>query len=151
MLSHHSPGDDESFAAICREQRWKRTIQRRAVFNYLCGNREHPSVESIWHGVRAAVPDVSLDSVYRILDDFSSAGLIRRLEGMKVIRYDPDTRPHEHFVCSRCGRMDDFTCLDPDWVSEHCHGFGQIDSVELTVRGVCRLCLEKDHSAGGKR
>ncbi len=150
MLTNFSPGDDEAFAAICREQRWKRTTQRRAVFNFLCGNRGHPSVESVWHGVRAALPDVSLDSVYRILDDFSAAGIIRRLEGAKMLRYDSDTRPHEHFVCSRCGRMDDFACIDSERVAEHCREFGDIEAVELTVRGVCRVCLEHDSAAAGR-
>jgi Fur family peroxide stress response transcriptional regulator len=150
MLVTFSPGNDESFAAICREQHWKRTVQRRAVFNFLCGNRDHPSVESVWHGVRAALPDVSLDSVYRILDDFSAAGVVSRLEGAKVIRYDADTRPHEHFVCYQCGRMDDFTCLESELVAERCREFGRIEAMELTVRGTCRLCLEKHDSAGSK-
>ncbi len=101
MLSDHAAGDDASFTALCKKHCWKRTAQRRAVFTYLCGNREHPTVDTVWRRVRTTVPDVSLDSVYRILDDFAGAGVIRRLEGAKVIRYDADTRPHEHFVCSR--------------------------------------------------
>ncbi len=89
----------------------------------------------------AVLPDVSLDSVYRILDDFSGSGLVRRLEGVKVIRYDADTSAHEHFVCSRCGAMFDFSCLDAEKVAGLCGEFGQVDSVELTVHGVCGDCL----------
>lgn len=150
MLSHIVPGNDDAFTAICRDHHWKRTSQRRAVFNFLCGNREHPTVESVWQGVRVHLPDVSLDSVYRILDDFSAAGIIRRLEGAKVIRYDSDTNPHEHFICSQCGRMHDFTCLEPESVVDRCREFGRIDAIELTVHGTCRLCLEKHDSAGSR-
>ncbi len=141
MLLGLTKSDNAAFSAICRERNWKRTSQRRAVFNYLCGNREHPTVETVWRGVRTMLPDVSLDSVYRILDDFSNAGLVRRLEGAKVIRYDADTRAHEHFVCSQCGVMLDFACLDAEKVAGLCGSFGRVDSVELTVHGVCGSCL----------
>ncbi len=141
MLAGLSKGDDAAFSSICRERNWRRTAQRRAVFAYLCGNREHPTVEAVWRGVQTVLPDVSLDSVYRILDDFSGAGLIRRLEGAKVIRYDADTGAHEHFACGRCGRMFDFSCLDASQVAALCGVFGTVDSVELTVHGVCRDCM----------
>lgn len=148
MLAHLLD-EDQPFTVLCREHRWKRTVQRRAVFRYLCGNREHPTVEMVWRRVRETVPDMSLDSVYRILDDFAGVGVIRRLEGAKVIRYDADTSPHEHFVCGRCGWMYDFACLEPDAVAGLCRDFGRVESVELTVRGVCRECMESE--AAGKR
>ncbi|MCD8140558.1 MAG: transcriptional repressor [Planctomycetaceae bacterium] len=141
MLHAIAPDNDRPFTDICRQHNWKRTVQRRAVFTYLCGNHDHPTVETVWRRVRDTLPDVSLDSVYRILDDFSSVGLIRRLEGAKVIRYDADTRPHEHFVCDRCGRMHDFACIEPEEVVAKCRDFGRVDSVELTVHGLCRDCL----------
>lgn len=145
MLVDLIKGEDAPFSEICREQNWKRTSQRRAVFNCLCGNREHPTVEAIWRRVRETLPDVSLDSVYRILDDFSEAGLVRRLEGAKVIRYDADTTPHEHYVCTKCGCMFDFHFLDTPRVAEMCHEFGRVSSVELTVHGLCRLCGQKEN------
>lgn len=141
MLCEYSGADDAPFAALCREHNWKRTSQRRAVFSCLCGNREHPSVEAVWRRVRATLPDVSLDSVYRILDDFAGVGVIRRLEGARVIRYDADTRPHGHFVCGRCGRMEDFACPEPGAAAALCRDFGRVESVELTVHGVCGHCL----------
>lgn len=144
-------GDDAAFSAMCREHTWKRTVQRRAVFMFLCGNREHPTVESVWRGVRTSLPDVSLDSVYRILNEFSDAGVIRRLDAVKIIRYDVDTEPHEHFICSQCGRMRDFTLQQPAAAAERCREFGRVDSMELIVRGICRLCLEKQDSGGSRK
>lgn len=148
MLLYHSiENDDAPFAAMCKEHRWKRTVQRRAVFKYLCGNREHPTVEMVWQRVQESVPDVSLDSVYRILDDFAGVGVIHRLEGAKVIRYDADTRPHEHFVCNRCGTMFDFACVDAPMVAERCRDFGRVDAVEMNVWGVCHKCLAAENAA----
>lgn len=148
MLLLNTPGDDVAFSAMCREHSWKRTSQRRAVFNYLCGNHDHPTVETVWRGVRKTLPDVSLDSVYRILDDFAEAGVIRRLAGGKVIRYDSDTTPHEHFVCRRCGVMHDFRGMDVGRVMACCGEFGKVESVELTVSGVCRQCLAEAGQLG---
>lgn len=140
MLSKFTCGDDASFNAICRENGWKRTAQRRAVFNCLCGNREHPSVESVWNMIRKHLPDVSLDSVYRILDDFASVGLLRRLDSDKVIRYDSDTGQHGHFVCTECSRMFDFNFGAGEQAAGLCGEFGCVTSVEVNVRGVCNGC-----------
>lgn len=149
MLVEQIQGDDLPFTSVCRAQGWKRTVQRRAVWNCLCGNREHPSVEMVWQKVRGSIPDVSLDSIYRILDDFAAAGIIRRLEGSKVIRYDSDTKPHEHFICTECSRIFDFAYVEQERVGSLCREFGSVESVELTVRGMCRMCLLKRELEGG--
>lgn len=140
MLINITCGDDSSFTEICRQNGWKRTIQRRAVFNCLCGNRSHPSVETVWTIIRQHIPDVSLDSVYRILDDFSAAGIIRRLDGGKVIRYDSDTGQHGHFTCVRCAKMYDFDFTEAERAAQKCDGFGSIIAVEMNVRGICKDC-----------
>ena len=150
MLADIDANDDKTFSFVCQEHNWKRTAQRRAVFGYLCGNRDHPTVETIWRGVKVTMPDISLDSIYRILDAFSEAGLIRRLEGAKVIRYDSDTQSHEHFVCTQCERMFDLGSLEIERVIKSGCEFGRIETVELIARGTCRLCLEKQESAGSK-
>lgn len=151
MLVDFLPGEDAHFNVVCREQGWKRTMQRRAVWDCLCGNREHPTVEMVWRRVQERLPDVSLDSIYRILDDFSEIGIIRRLEGSRVVRYDADTSPHEHFVCIICGNVFDFAYVEQDRVAALCHAFGVAEHVELTVRGHCRGCFEKKTDESGRR
>lgn len=140
MLTDIIAGDDASFTKICRDNGWKRTVQRRAIFNCLCGNRQHPSVESVWNGIKAHLPDVSLDSVYRILDEFAAAGVVRRIEGSKIIRYDAETRPHGHFICGECGRMVDFDLDDDEAAARICDRFGSVKTVEVNVRGTCMDC-----------
>lgn len=149
MLVDQIQGDDTPFTAVCRQQGWKRTVQRRAVWNCLCGNRDHPSVEMVWQKVKNSIPDVSLDSIYRILDDFAIAGIIRRLEGSKVIRYDADTTLHEHFICTSCSRIFDFAYVEQDRIGSLCRDFGTVESVELTVRGMCRMCVVKRELSSG--
>ena len=140
MLVQFTTNDDTAFQEMCRKNGWRRTIQRRAVFNCLCGNRDHPSVETVWQTVRENLPDVSLDSIYRILDDFAEAGVIRRLESGRVIRYDSDTGSHGHFVCTVCGRLLDFDHPGLRQLADACRGVGDIDTIELNVRGRCHRC-----------
>lgn len=151
MLANMISGEDTYFTTVCREQGWKRTVQRRAVWDYLCGNREHPSVEMVWRRVKDRLPDVSLDSIYRILDDFAEVGIIRRLDGAKVVRYDSDTAPHEHFICIECGRIYDFAYVDQDSILSLCNSFGVVHKMEVTVRGTCKTCLDSRNSLAGYR
>lgn len=95
----------------------------------------------VWTNVRRHLPEVSLDSVYRILDEFAAIGLLRRLESDRIIRYDSDTTPHAHFLCSNCGRMFDFHHAEAGSVSEICRQFGTVTVVELSVRGICHHCI----------
>jgi Fe2+ or Zn2+ uptake regulation protein len=132
------------FQDLCRKNRWRRTAQRRAIVEYLCGNKNHPTVEMAWRELRKSLPELSLDSVYRILDELSAAGHIRRFENSRVIRYDPDLKPHGHFVCRRCGRMFDFPSDAANESGAACVEFGDVESVEVHVNGVCKDCLKEE-------
>lgn len=142
MLPHNDA--DTVFITLCRERNWRRTAQRRAVFSYLYGNKEHPSVEMIWQHVKRMVPDVSLDSIYRILREFTVAGVVKTLESGDMRRYDPNIVEHDHFLCTRCGRMHDFHFLDSEQARRECGRFGRVESIELQVRGVCRDCMSRE-------
>ncbi|MDR1535374.1 MAG: transcriptional repressor [Planctomycetota bacterium] len=134
---------NEAFRIFCRRHGWRRTSQRRMVFSCLHGNLDHPRVDMVWDWVRERLPEMSLDSVYRILDEFAAAGAVRRLEIGKVMRYDFDLAPHGHYVCLECGRIRDFPLDLFPGVEEACRGLGEVTSVELLVRGKCRACRER--------
>lgn len=141
MPSSNSPEEmDERFRGVCHKNKWKCTAQRRSVFTYLYGNKTHPTVEMVWTNARRRLPDMSLDSVYRILGEFAAVGLVRRLEGARVIRYDPDTTPHAHFLCVECGRMFDIAHAKTEGIDDDCRRFGRVLAVELSVRGLCHAC-----------
>lgn len=86
------------------------------------------------------MPDLASDTIYRILDDFVEAGLLRRLEGHRVLRYDTNASEHDHFICTVCGRLFDFTAPDRQTLPSACDSFGSVTSVEVQVRGVCKDC-----------
>jgi Fur family transcriptional regulator, ferric uptake regulator len=87
-------------------------------------------------------------TVYRILEDFSQRGLIRKIpvEG-KGARYELACEhhpPHPHFQCRACGEVE---CLDPvslERVWQELKGpLGHLaDRLEIRVAGLCRRCRE---------
>ncbi len=136
----------ECFDELCRGQGWRRTIQRSCIFEYLWRNSEHPGAEQVFQAVRSKIPAVSLDSVYRILNEFAEVGVIRRLENYEMIRFDPNLNEHYHFICEKCGKIIDIEANNDRLTSEPYRFAGEIKNFELRIRGICHQCLSRnDH------
>lgn len=138
----------ERFYDICRKVGMKATNQRLAVFRYLQGNKEHPGVDAAWLAVRQELPTISRESVYRVLNDFASFGLITILDHPDTVaRYDANPARHDHFYCVECGKFYDFEITElPELVNAAIPGVGRIDFAEVRVRGVCNECLSRKAS-----
>ena len=88
-------------------------------------------------------------TVYRILDLLVKNGLLDRLSSFGRASYyglapNDHHRPHPHFFCKICGRVD---CLTPDSleidISQLWKTFpGEIEKVETRVIGICKDCLK---------
>ena len=134
---------EQNFAALCRANGWKRTPQRMAVFRYMHGNRLHPSVDQVWKQVRTALPSVSRESVYRILNEFSGAGVIVRLDQFEQARYDAETGTHGHFICTVCKKITDFPLSEPIKIPPEIVP-GGVCHIELRLAGICSACRRKE-------
>lgn len=102
----------------------------------------HPSAERIFREVRQALPRVSLGTVYRNLQRLADEGRIGvvRLDGQPT-RYDPTATPHDHFVCDRCGRLDDLVAGRPAGGIRAARDAGhEVTGHLLVVHGRCRSC-----------
>ena len=119
------------------------TYQRIVIFEEVAKSRDHPDAETVLRGVRDRVPTVSLDTVYRTLWMLNAMGLITTVGSPREkVRFDADVSPHHHFVCSRCGAVYDVHCpeLGPLDAPDEIEGVGQVQSVRLGLRGLCRRC-----------
>ncbi|HHV62715.1 MAG TPA: transcriptional repressor [Firmicutes bacterium] len=95
-------------AKILREHGLRVTPQRIAIYEALAGTKEHPSVEALYDRLRPRHPGLSLNTIYKTLQAFASAGLVRKLATHEDMhRYDANPEPHTHMVCIECGRVDD--------------------------------------------
>ena len=132
----------QRFLEICRQQGWKCTSQRLSVYDFICENYTHPTVDVVWSHVKINMPSITRESIYRILNEFASCGIIHRLDHIESARYDGQTGPHGHFICTQCGVIQDFAL--PKTVAIPQNAFsGDVDHLELRVTGICSTCKNK--------
>ena len=91
-------------------------------------------------------PDISLATVYRNLNLFKEQGLIQSLGTVKgVERFDGNTAPHVHYICTGCGRVVDLPGLsvpeDLNHAAEAESG-GRVAACQLTFTGLCGKCSQ---------
>ncbi len=142
------------FAETCRRQGLKVTHQRMEVFRELAASDEHPDAETVYERVRKRLPTVSCDTVYRTLSTLEAQGLVSRTEVLGgPARYDANTAPHHHFVCTACGGIRDFhsDALDVLPIPRSVESLGRIESAHVQVRGVCSACAARKRKAGRRR
>ncbi len=99
-------------AGIIREHGYKLTPQRHAVLKVIASTHDHLTPEAIYEKVRQANPEIGLVTVYRTLDLLSDLNLVCRFhaaDGCRSYMMRRPTEHHHHLVCSRCGRVVDFT------------------------------------------
>jgi Fur family peroxide stress response transcriptional regulator len=133
----------EEFRRLCREAGLRMTPQRLEIFREVARTDDHPDVESVRKRIRDRLPNVSPDTVYRTLALFEKLGLIRRIELLcDRARFDANTTRHHHFVCSECGRIEDFVSDEMDSYEPpaEVRSLGNVKSVHLQLRGVCNSC-----------
>jgi Fur family transcriptional regulator, peroxide stress response regulator len=141
----------ERFQAACRKAGVKLTHQRLEIFREIAGSTEHPDTETVYRGVRARVPTVSLDTVYRTLWLLDGLGLITTLGPRREsVRFDPNLEQHHHFLCVQCGRALDFESADLNAlpIPASVKKYGNVTATHVEVRGVCAACA-KETAAGG--
>ena len=89
----------------------KATQPRIKILNVLEQNREqHMSAEDVYRALMAAGDDLGLATIYRVLMQFESAGLVIRhhfAEGHAVFELDSGEH-HDHILCLDCGKVTEF-------------------------------------------
>ena len=126
------------------ERTSKHFRKRDAILNCVRCTTTHPGAEWVFEHVRQEVPDISLATVYRNLSLFKDQGLITSLGTVKgVERFDGNTEPHVHFICTGCGCIVDLPQIS---VPEELNAAvsrdsgGRVDSCQLTFTGICGEC-----------
>lgn len=86
----------------------KRSVQREAILDTLRSLKSHPTAEELYSLLRISMPNISLATVYRNLEQFSRAGIILKLDcGGELKRFDGNTDIHPHLRCNTCGAVSD--------------------------------------------
>ena len=126
----------------------KVTLPRLKVLEILeTASTRHLSAEDVYKSLLGMGEDIGLATVYRVLTQFESAGLVSRLSidsGHAVFELEDGTH-HDHLLCVRCNRIEEFT----DEVIEQRQraiaiekGFDMTDH-SLYIYGVCAECQKE--------
>jgi Fur family transcriptional regulator, peroxide stress response regulator len=117
------------------------TPQRYAVMAFLMEHTEHPTAAEIFKAVNRVDPRSSRATTYNNLRDMVRAGLVREVavEGRSA-RFDAKGMRHHHFICDRCGNVEDMEWYDVPRPALGSLGKRILLECELIFRGLCTKC-----------
>jgi Fur family ferric uptake transcriptional regulator len=126
----------------------KVTLPRLKILQILeQSQNHHMSAEDVYHSLVAAGEDVGVATVYRVLTQFETAGLVTRLnfEGGHSVFELNQGEHHDHLVCIQCGKVEEFV----DEIIEERQqkiaiqaGFSITDH-SLNIFGICNTCQNR--------
>ncbi len=119
----------------------KLTPQRLAILEYLDGNREHPSAETIYAEMRKKYPMISFATVYKTLEALKNKGRLHELTiDPERRRYDPDTGQHHHLICIQCKKIVDIHAELPVTVPDDVEQSFDLVGNHIEFYGICQKC-----------
>jgi Fur family ferric uptake transcriptional regulator len=129
----------------------KATLPRLKILAVLAEDEtRHMSAEDVYRTLLESGEDVGLATVYRVLTQFETAGLIRRHhfdEGHSVFELNQG-KHHDHILCVKCGKVEEFI----DEIIEQRQqdiakkaGYSMTDHC-LYIYGVCAECRKKQEA-----
>ncbi len=123
------------------------TPQRYAVMAFLMQCNEHPTAAEIYRAVNRLDPRSSRATTYNNLRDLVQAGLVREVavEGRSA-RFDAKGVRHHHFICDRCGNVEDMKWHKVPKPASDTLGKRIVRECELIFRGLCTKCAPRHAS-----
>jgi Fur family transcriptional regulator, peroxide stress response regulator len=120
------------------------TPQRYAVMAFLMEPNRHPTAAEIFEAVNRLDPRSSRATTYNNLRDLVQAGLVREVavEG-RAARFDATGMRHHHFICDRCGKVEDMEWCDIPRPASGSLGKRVLRECELIFRGFCAKCAPR--------
>ena len=130
----------------------KQFRKRNAILSYLRSVTNHPSAEMVFTDLKADIPDLSMGTVYRNLSLFKQQGLAISVATVKgVERFDGNTDPHVHFICTDCDAVIDLMDMEvPEELKAIAESYcgGSVTECQLNFTGLCKDCLDKALKGG---
>lgn len=124
----------------------KYSRQRESIKEFLATRKDHPTADTVYMNIKEIYPNISLGTVYRNLSLLSDIG-----EVMKIVtdggadRFDGNTFPHNHFICTTCHSVLDLDMDSIDYIEEEAgkHFDGKILGHITHFYGICGDCIQK--------
>ena len=125
------------------------TAQRRAVLRFLSDRPVHATADEIFVAVNRTDPRASRATVYNNLKAMQGAGLVREVVSKgKAARFDVNFHRHHHFVCDRCGAIEDIEWFDLPAAAGGVLGTRRVRDFDVVFRGLCGSCQRSRKVSG---
>jgi Fur family ferric uptake transcriptional regulator len=127
----------------------KVTLPRVKILQILeSSETKHLSAEDVYKALIEADEDVGLATVYRVLTQFETAGLVMRhhFEGGSSVFELDSADHHDHIVCQACGSVEEFFDEVIEEQQEKIakkYGF-KITDHSMYLYGLCKECQTKE-------
>ena len=126
----------------------RNTRQKEAIFSSLCARRDHPSAAQLYEELKKKLPNISLATVYRVLNAAADEGEIIRLHVGAEDRFDGAPEGHCHVVCHRCNRI-----FDAPYPSAAVSGLEEVSGYRIErshveFYGLCPECVSREAGEG---
>ena len=123
----------------------KRSRQRELIKENLISRYDHPTADMVYNSIRQELPNISLGTVYRNLRFLVEQGDALSLKlGDGREHFDGHIEPHYHFICTRCGDIEDLFMDNLsicNKAAKHCSG--EIMGHSTYFYGLCKNCKPK--------
>ena len=139
--------DPEAIKQTLESSGLRCTPQRYAVMAFLMEHNSHPTAAEIFEGVNRVHPRSSRATTYNNLRDLVQTGLVREVavEG-RAARFDAKGIRHHHFICDRCGNVEDIDWYNVPKPAARSLGKRILRECELIFRGLCIKCASQNAS-----
>lgn len=97
------------FREKLKEKGLKVTPQRVAIYEAIVKLNNHPTAEHVIDYIKKNHPNISVGTVYKVLDSLVENELIKKVKTEKdIMRYDAILSNHHHLYCSESEKIVDF-------------------------------------------
>ncbi len=124
---------------------FKITPRRKATIEFLLKEKAYLSPQKVRERLSGSFPGISVSTVYRILEEMMDIGILVKIEREGRMHYFlcriPD-KPHHHFICRKCGRVEEVERCEfekwKDFISKNLNC--QLETHSLQLEGLCTHC-----------
>ena len=117
--------------------------QREAILDILKKSYSHPTADEIYNDVKIELPNISLGTVYRNLDELVKSGIIKKIPTTSKDRFDYMKSNHCHAICSECGHVHDIEInFNSNEMMNEIFAQSKIASnpKDIIIMGICNGC-----------
>ena len=107
-------------------------------------SERHLTAEEVYKTLLQEGEEVGLATVYRVLTQFETAGLVKRhhFEGGNSVFELESGKHHDHLVCVKCGRVEEFNdeLIEQRQREIACNMNFKLTDHSLCLYGLCQQC-----------